>query len=100
MRENTGVKDGTDASLDATGKAAEHRRRLDNEVGAGIGIGVSFGENSGDGGDCTKLDIGELLCPVPDDLVLDLSDSFQLDFAISGSETVEDEIGSGGGGGG
>lgn len=93
MRESTGVEDGTDASVDAVGKAAECGGGLDDKVGAGIGIGVSIGESSGDGGDGAELNEGELLSAVADDLILHLSDGFELDFVIGGGEAVEDQIG-------
>lgn len=105
MRESSGVEDGADTGVDAACKAAECGGGLDDEGGAGGGIGVSLGQSGGEGGDGAELDVGELLGAVADDLVLDLTNGFELDFAVGGGESVEDQIGGGrrcrhGGGGG
>lgn len=77
--ENAGVEDGSDAGIEAAGEAAEGGGRLDEEVSV---IGLGLGEGGGDGGDGAELEEGELLGAVSDDLVLDLSESPQLDVRV------------------
>lgn len=105
MRESSGVENGADAGIDAAGEAAKRGSGLDDEAGAGSGIGISAGENSSEDGNGAELDVGEFFGAVADDLILHLSNGFELDFAIGGGEAVDNQIGGrtrgrhGGGGG-
>lgn len=93
MRESSGVENGTDTGVDAAGEAAKRGSGLDNEAGTGSGISISAGENSSKDRDGAELDVGEFFGAVADDLVLNLSNGFEFDFAIGGGEAVQNQIG-------
>lgn len=92
MRKSSGVKDSANAFIDATSKATENGGRLNYKIGTVIRIGVCFRESIDDGGNDSELDVREFLGTVTDNLILNFSDSFELDFVFGGRETVEDLI--------
>lgn len=69
VRKSTGAEHRLNASFKAAGEAAKGSGGLDKDRGAVFG---GAGENGDDGRDGPKLDVGELLGAVADDLILDL----------------------------
>lgn len=82
MRESSGVEDGVDTGVDATGEAAERRGGLDDDARTGGGTSISGCESGGDGGHGAEFDVRELPGAVADDLVLHLSNGFDFRFAV------------------
>lgn len=85
VRESTGVENGLDAGIEAAGEAPDGGGRLHEEGGRrGIVFRSGGGEDGDDGGDGSELDVGELLGPVADDLVLELPQGLELAAVFGG----------------
>lgn len=90
-REDSGIENGSDTSVEAAGEATDHGGGLDEEVGVAIGGRIGCGgENIGDGGDQAELDEGKLLGAVTDDAILEVAESLDLDLGVGRGEAGEE----------